>query len=376
MFKNNVVLVTGGAGFIGGHLVDALIDRGYRVRVLDNLKPPMHNGKLPSWFNKKAEFIKGDVRNKKDWIKALKGVAYVFHEAGYMDFHLDFETYFDVNATSMALMFSVIVEKKYNIKKVVVASSQYVFGEGKYKCVNHGIIYPELRRLEQFEARDWEVRCPIDSLVMTPLPELETDLLKPINSYTESKKSLENIVLSLGKYLNIPSVVLRYSIVHGPRQSFKNFYSGALRQFSVMALTNGPIIMHEDGGQLRDFVNYKDVVSANLTVLENPKADFQIFTVGSGCAIAVIDLARLVARECGVKFKYEMPGLYRVATPRNSIADVSKLKSLGWTPKFSIEDNVHDYVAWIKNYPEAKKYLKIALANLVKNGVVRKAKKV
>ncbi len=376
MIKNNLVLVTGGAGFIGGHLVDALILRGYRVRVLDNLMPPAHNGKLPVWFNKKAEFIKGDVRNKKDWVKALKGASYVFHEAGYMDFHLDFNTYFDVNSTSMATMFSVIIEKKYKVKKVVVASSQYVYGEGKYECTTHGIVYPELRLFEQFEARDFEVRCPHDGNVMKPLLEKEDDLLKPINSYTESKKSLENIVMSLGKYLNIPVVALRYAIVHGPRQSFKNFYSGALRQFAVMALTSGIITMHEDSCQLRDFVNYKDVVSANIAVLENKKADFQIFNVASGVATRVIDLARLVAKECGVEFKHELPGLYRVATARNSIADISKLKSIGWQPKFTIEDNVREYVAWIKNYPEAKKYLKIALTNLGKSGVVRKVKKV
>ncbi len=211
---------------------------------------------------------------------------------------------------------------------------------------------------------------------MKPLLEKEDDLLKPINSYTESKKSLENIVISLGKYLNIPVVALRYSIVHGPRQSFKNFYSGALRQFSTMALSGGLISMHEDGCQLRDFVNYQDVVNANLIVLENSKADFQIFNVASGIGTRVFDLAKLVADECELEFKYELNGLYRVATPRNSIADVSKLKSLGWKPQFTVKDNVRDYVTWIKNYPEAKKYLKIALANLVKNGVVQKAKKV
>ncbi len=371
--NKELVLVTGGAGFIGGHLVDALIKDGYAVRVLDNLAPPSHSGEVPEWFNKKAGFIKGDVRNKKDWVKALRGVSYVFHEAGYMDFHMDFSTYFNTNATSAALMYEVIAEKKYPVKKIVAASSQYVYGEGKYECQTHGLIYPELRSVTQFENKDWEVRCPACGKAMKPLPELETDLLRPINPYTESKKSLENILFSLGRYLHIPSVALRYCIVHGPRQSFKNFYSGALRQFAVMALTSGVITMHEDGQQLRDFVHIKDVVSANLAVLKSPQADFQTFTVGSGAPTRVIDLAKLVARECGALFKYELPGLYRVATARHSIADVTKLKSIGWAPKYQIGDNVRDYVAWIKQYPEAREYLATALAQLQRSGVVKKA---
>ena len=130
--KKEKVLVTGGAGFIGGHLVDKLLEEGYSVRVLDNLAPPTHNGKLPDWFNKKAEFLKGDVRNKNDWIKALKDVSYVFHLAAYMDFHHDFSTYIDTNAKSTALAYEVIVEKKYPVKKIIVASSQSVYGEGTY----------------------------------------------------------------------------------------------------------------------------------------------------------------------------------------------------------------------------------------------------
>ena len=127
-----LILVTGGAGFVGGHLVDALIKDGYRVRVLDNLSSPTHNGRLPEWFNKKADFIKGDVRNKKDWERALRGASYVFHLAAYMDFHQDFSSYFTTNAAGTALLFEVIAEKKFPIKKVVAASSQAVYGEGKF----------------------------------------------------------------------------------------------------------------------------------------------------------------------------------------------------------------------------------------------------
>src|SRR3989344_1345706 len=128
----SLVLIAGGAGFIGSHLVDALISLGYAVRVLDNLGPPSHNGKLPAWFNKKAEFIKGDVRVKRDWEKALQGVSYVFHLAAYMDYHMDFSTYVSTNTESAALLYEAIIEKKLSVKKVVLASSQAVYGEGKY----------------------------------------------------------------------------------------------------------------------------------------------------------------------------------------------------------------------------------------------------
>ncbi|MFZ2202571.1 MAG: NAD-dependent epimerase/dehydratase family protein, partial [Microgenomates group bacterium] len=145
MTTRKTVLVTGGVGFIGSHLIDALIDRGYRVRVLDNLAPPTHNGKLPDWFNPKAKFIKGDVCRKKDLAAALRGVDYVFHLAAYMDYHLDFSTYFDVNVKSTALIYEIAIEEKLPLKKIIVASSQSVYGEGKYYCQNHGLFYPNSR---------------------------------------------------------------------------------------------------------------------------------------------------------------------------------------------------------------------------------------
>src|SRR3989344_5776515 len=154
-----LVLVAGGAGFIGSHLVDALVLRGYAVRVLDNLCPPSHNGKLPEWFNKKAEFVKGDVRVKKDWKKALRGVSYVFHLAAYMDYHLDFSNYFRTNTESAALLYEVIVEQKLPVKKIILASSQAVYGEGKYWCAKHKEVYAIPRGEAQLKKKDWECRC-------------------------------------------------------------------------------------------------------------------------------------------------------------------------------------------------------------------------
>ena len=357
MTKNNeLVLITGGAGFIGSHLADALIKDGYRVRILDNLKPPTHNGQLPDWFNKKAQFIKGDVRNKKDWVKALKGVDFVFHLAAYMDYHLDFSVYFDTNTKSTALLYEIILEKKLPIKKVVIASSQSLYGEGKYKCSKHGVFYAQARPENQLISHKWEIKCPIDGKDAVPLPERESDELHPQIPYGISKLAAEKTCLALGKIYNIPSVALRFSIVQGSRQSFRHFYSGALRDFSVRALTGRPILIQEDANQIRDFINVHDVVSAHLIVLKNKKADFQFFNVGSGGKTRVRDLAKAVYRLARVPFKPVVPGMFRINAPRHSIMDISKLKKLGWKPIHSLEDSAKEYLDWVRNYPEAISY--------------------
>lgn len=370
--KPEIVLVTGGAGFIGGHLVDVLIRDGYRVRALDHLAPPVHNGRLPEWFNKKAEFIKGDVCLKGDWVRALRGVSYVFHLAAYMDFHPDFSAFITTNVASAALLYEVIREKKYPVRKVIVASSQSVYGEGKYLCKKHGVVYPKERLEADLLAGRWAIRCSQDGTVMRYLPEREDDQLFPLNLYGVSKKSLEDVVLDLGKLNDIPSVALRYTIVHGPRQTFRHFYSGALRQFAVMALAGEPICMHEDGQQIRDFVHIDDLIRAHLLVLKDKRADFQIFNIGSGRADTVFNLAKTVARVLEIPFHYELLGIYRVGTARHSLADIGKIKKLNWRPRHTLEDNVRDYITWIKKYPEAKKYLHKALKDLDKSGFVKK----
>ena len=353
-----LALVTGGAGFIGSHLVDALIRDGYAVKVLDNLSRPTHNGKLPPWFNKKAEFVKGDIRKKSDWEKALEGVRFIFHLAGYMDTHSDFSTYFTANAAGTALMYEVIVEKNLPVKKIIAASSQSVYGEGKYYCHEYDkLVYPDTRSLTQLKNNEWEIKCPLDGCIMSPLPELESDILKPVPPYGASKVALEQVIFTLGKLYGIPSVALRYSIAQGARQSFRHFYSGALRSFVVSGLAGTPIPIHEDGKQLRDFVSVHDLVEAHLTVLKDTRADFEAFNVGRGISITVLELAAMVAETMDIKFNPNINGQFRWATVRHSLMDSSKLKALGWKPKKTIKENIKEYISWVTTHPESKKYL-------------------
>lgn len=359
--KKELILVTGGAGFIGGHLVDALLLRGYAVRVLDNLAPPTHDGNLPDWFNKKAEFQKGDVRNKEDWVRALDGVTYVFHLAAYMDFHEDFSTYIDANAKSTALLYETIVARKLSVKKIVLASSQSVYGEGTYRCAKHGSVHPWPRPESQLRSKDWEQKCTACGASVVPVAQKETDPLLPTIPYGISKKASEELAFCLGRLYALPSVALRYTIVHGARQSFRHFYSGALRQIAVMALSGQDLTLHEDGEQLRDYVNVHDVVDAHLKVLADPNANFEAFNVGSGKATRVRELAEVIAKEVGVSPVIETPGLYRIGAPRHSPADISKLRQLGWEPKRTIKDGVREYIEWIRKFPEAKKFLEETL---------------
>ena len=360
--RDKTVLITGGAGFIGTHTAEVLLANGYRVRVLDNLAPPTHDGSLPPWFQKDAEFFKGDVRSKEDWLVALKDVDAVVHLAAYMDSHPDYSTYFSVNALGTALLYEVIREHSLPIKKIILASSQSVYGEGKYKCALDSIQYPLQRTKQQLELHQWDVICPKCGKPMEVMPQQEDDALYPLSAYGESKVALERIAMNIGKQIGVPSVALRYSIVHGPYQSFRHYYSGALRSFVAMALSGRDIEYHEDAQQLRDFVHAKDVADAHLCLLEDSRTDWQIYNVASGRTTSVFDLAKTVSDIVGVPFKTSKTVRFREATPRNSIMDISKLKNLDWQPSHTLEDNVRDYVDWVRKYPEAHKYFSRASA--------------
>ncbi|MCL4486887.1 MAG: GDP-mannose 4,6-dehydratase [Chloroflexi bacterium] len=368
------ILVTGGAGFIGSHTVDLILQAGHDVRILDSLTPPVHiDGKVPSYVPRDVDFVRGDVRDRAAWERALVGVDAIFHFAAYQDYMPDFSKFFDVNAVGTALMYEIIVEKKLHVAKIVVASSQATYGEGKYLCARDGVQYPPLRTVEQLEQRDWEPRCPVCGERITPV-ETDESRVQPHNQYAMSKYTQEMIALNLGRRYGIPSVAQRFSITQGPRQSFRNAYSGVLRIFATRLIGGRAPVCYEDGGQLRDYVSVYDVARANLLVMQDARADGQVFNVGGGRPVTVKDYAGLVARTLGRSIAPEIPGEFRFGDTRHIISDITKLRGLGWEPQVSLEEIVQSYVDWARQQPDLVDYTDEAGREMRAMGTVREAK--
>jgi dTDP-L-rhamnose 4-epimerase len=367
-------LVTGGAGFIGSHTVEELLRAGYDVRVLDNLTPPVHagDGQWPDWLSPDAERVKGDVRNREDWVKALHGVDVVFHLAAYQDLLPNFSEFFHVNSVGTALLYEVIVAQKSPVRKVVVASSQFVYGEGRYQCARDGEVFPDGRDPQRLTKGLWEPVCPKCGGSVQPLPLLETHA-NPRNQYAIAKYSQELMATVLGRNYGIPSVALRYSIVQGPHQSFRNAYSGVLRILTLQMINDSTPSIFEDGRQLRDYVNVADVVRANLLVMEREEANYEVFNVGGGRGYTVLEFANIVAETLGKRVEFKPSGEYRVGDTRHSISDISKLQRLGWNPIRSPQESVRAYVDWIRRQDLEKDYAAEGLEAMRKMGALRKS---
>ena len=341
------VLITGGAGFIGSHTADALNRQGYKIRILDNLTPPTHQ--KPQWpayvLGRGFELIKGDVCDRRILAKALHGVDFVFHFAAYQDQRQDFSRFFKVNTLSSALLYELIAENKFPIQKIILASTQFVYGDGKYSCPHSKKeFFPEPRTLKALKIGDWSIKCPHGSPAKF-IPFKEDQKLTPTNSYGLSKQALENLGLRFGKTYGIPTTVLRYSIVQGPRQSPHNLYSGAMRIFASQSLAGVPITVYEDGQETRDFINIEDVVRANLLTLKNPKTNFETFNVGGGRSYRVIDFAKLV-KKISRSPSSLLIGAFRRTDTRHAVSNISKIKKLGWSPRRNTEYSIKTYFEW------------------------------
>jgi dTDP-L-rhamnose 4-epimerase len=372
--SKGLALITGGAGFIGLHTATELLRAGYAVRILDNLTPPVHDGKggWPECLPRDAERMLGDVRNRKDWRKALRGADMVIHLAAHQDLLPNFSQFFHVNSVGTALLYEAIVAEKLPVRKVVVASSQFVYGEGRYRCVKDGEVFPDGREPQRLTKGLWEPVCPKCGGAITPLTLLETHA-NPKNQYSIAKYSQELMAVALGRNYGIPSVAMRYSIVQGPYQSFRNAYSGVLRIFTLQLMAGRAPTVFEDGRQLRDYVDVSDVVRANQLVLENDKANYQVFNVGGGRGYTVLEFAKIVADVLGARVSPDVTGEYRVGDTRHSVSDISKLQKLGWRPIKTPRESVREYVEWIRQQKLDKDYAAEALATLRETGALRKA---
>jgi dTDP-L-rhamnose 4-epimerase len=283
---------------------------------------------------------------------------------------LDFSKFIEVNVVSTALLYETLVERHLKPQKVIVASSQAVYGEGQYSCPEHGIVMPNSRSPEQLKTSDWDVRCP-ECGVPVESRLLEEKLTNPFNQYAVSKLSGEKLALGLGRLHGIPSVGLRYSITQGPRQSLFNQYSGILRIFSARAMAGQPILVYEDGRQTRDFVHVQDVVDANFAVLKSPAADYEAFNVGSGQRLTILQYAESLISHVGKRVELLVPGEYRVGDNRHTVSSIAKLKKLGWAPQRALSKIHDDFLAWVQDLGGIPASIPDAYAAMRSSGVVR-----
>lgn len=345
------ILVTGGMGFVGSHLVDLLVKKGHKVVVIDNLEEQVHQAKKPDYLNPDAEYVVGDVRDRRALKKVLLDCEIVFHEAavvGIGQSMYKIAHYIDSNDLGTANLLDIVVNEKNKIKKIIVASSMSIYGEGSYNCPKCGNIIPELRTDEQLKTGDWQMHCPFCRETAKPIPTKEDKLLKPTSVYAFSKKHQEELCLLIGRTYKIPTVALRYFNIYGPRQALSNPYTGVCAIFSSRIKNNNPPIIYEDGLQTRDFIYVSDIAAANLLVMENPKADYKALNVGSSKPTSILEIAKTLSKLYDTDINPEIVNKYRAGDIRHCFADISAIESLGFHPQVSFTEGMRNLVNWSK----------------------------
>ncbi len=366
-------LVTGGAGFIGSYIVDELMERGYKVRIYDNLEPQVHpGGKLPGYLNKEAEMIKGDVRDYDRLKKALAGVDVVFHKAamvGVGQSQYQIKRYVDVNIGGTANLLDIITNEKTQVSKIIVAASMSSYGEGQYECEDCGIVNPPLRSNEQMMEHAWELYCPLCLQRVNPMPTNEEKRLESNSIYAMTKKNQEEMVLNIGQTYGIPAVALRYFNVYGPRQSLSNPYTGVAAIFISRIKSDHSPIIFEDGLQTRDFVSVHDVARANIIAMEDESLS-GYYNIGAGQPRTIRGIAELLNSLYGKDIYPEITGKFRKGDIRHCIADISKAKSrFGYEPQTAFEDGMRELIEWSTTAESLDKFEE-ARHELQKRGLV------
>jgi dTDP-L-rhamnose 4-epimerase len=346
------ILVTGGCGFIGSHLVDALVARGHRVRVLDALVAQVHEQSEPQYLHPDAEFVRGDVAEPATVARALDQIEVVYHEAaevGVGQSMYEMQRYVRANDLGTAVLLEALAARRGQIKKLVVASSMSIYGEGAYECPKCGRINPHLRPTAQLLDRQWEFVCPDCQARLAPIPTNEEKPLFPTSVYAITKQDQEQFCLVVGRAYDIPAVALRYFNVYGQRQALSNPYTGICAIFSSRLLQDQPPLIFEDGEQTRDFVHVSDIVQANLLALETDAADYQAINVGTGRATSVNQVARLLSEGLGKEIAPQVVGKYREGDVRHCYADITRARRLlGYEPKVSLEQGIPELLNWVR----------------------------
>lgn len=351
------ILITGGAGFIGSNLTRELVNLGYVVTILDNLSPQIH-GKNPEKTSSLyrsilgiSTFIKGTVTSRTDWVNAIKGQDAIVHlaaETGTGQSMYEIEKYISVNSGGTALMLDVLTNEEHGIKKMIIASSRAIYGEGKYSCELHGEVYPDARDEREMEKGDFECKCPICKSELKLLPTDEESVIHPTSVYGITKQTQEQLVLTVGKSINIAAVAFRYQNVYGPGQSLSNPYTGILSIFSTQIKNDNVINIFEDGKESRDFVYIDDVVKATILGLEKEEASGEVFNVGSDTPINVVEVAESLKSNYNSNVSVNINGNYRLGDIRHNYADLTKIKNiLGYQPVWSFKKGLKMFSEWV-----------------------------
>ncbi|MFX0186826.1 MAG: NAD-dependent epimerase/dehydratase family protein [Candidatus Hodarchaeota archaeon] len=373
------ILVTGGAGFIGSHLVDKLINEmGHQVTVIDILEEQVHGktNKPPDYLNKDALFIHGSITDIKTLKELVKDNEIIFHLAamvGVGQSMYQIKKYIKHNILGTANLLEIIANSEHNVQKLVIASSNTVYGEGKSKCTKCGIIFPKLRTKTQLKDKDWENKCHICGMKVDPLLTDETAPLDPSSIYAYSKQAQEQICLLIGDTYGINTTILRFFLVYGSRQALSNPYTGVCAIFCTRLFQGKPAIVYEDGLQSRDFVNVNDICQALILAIEKEAANGEIFNVGSGMPITIKEVAEIITEKINPNLKPIYNQQYRIGDIRHCLADISKIKSkLGYYPTINFKEGIDELITWIK--PQIDKFQdksQLAMDKLREKGLLK-----
>jgi dTDP-L-rhamnose 4-epimerase len=346
------VLITGGAGFIGSHLADALLEAGHRVRVLDALVQQVHGGRRPSYLSPDVELIVGDVRDPAMVRRALAGVEVIFHFAaavGVGQSMYEISRYIDINTRGTAELLQGILDSKSTPHKLVVASSMSVYGEGQYVCAGCARERtPRVRSLQQLKRGQWELPCPHCGEVLLPLPTKEDKFSDTNSVYALSKRDQEQLCLMYGRTYGIPVTALRFFNIYGKRQALSNPYTGVAAVFAARLINGQQPLIFEDGKQMRDFVSIHDIVRANMLAMQRQESDGEVINVGSGKAITVMRIAEILAGALGKDTAPVVTQKYRTGDIRHCFADVTKARNLlGYEPQVTHEEGFSELAEWL-----------------------------
>ncbi|HVJ05508.1 MAG TPA: SDR family NAD(P)-dependent oxidoreductase [Candidatus Saccharimonadales bacterium] len=347
------ILVTGGAGFVGSHTVDALLREGHSVRVIDNLSEQVHHGAMPAYLSKDVEFLRGDVRDPDALRNAVSGVDVVYHFAaavGVGQSMYEISRYMEINTQGTANLLQAVLDRNRPLEKLIIASSMSIYGEGQYRCEQHGMVAPPPRPTEQLKARQWQVPCPECGRPLGAVATAESKPLQCSSIYALGKKDQEEMGLLFGRTYGVPVVALRYFNIYGTRQALSNPYTGVAAIFASRLLNGRAPMIFEDGGQLRDFVSVHDVVQANLLAMQRSEADGHALNIGSGEQITICDIANVLSATLGVQVPAEITGKYRAGDIRHCFGDISLAQRLlGYSPRHTLQSAVGELAEWLRS---------------------------